>query len=103
MVERNTAFANEMQGARRAEYAASRAAKGITREEVWMQETPAGTVSVVYIEADDLGGAFSGLATSQEPFDVWWRAQILAIHGIDMAQPMPGPMNAQVLAFRAGT
>ena len=31
----------------------ARAALGITRESVWAQETPAGKVAVVYLEAED--------------------------------------------------
>ena len=97
MTERNRAFAAELLGARHAEYAASRARLGVTQERVWVQETPQGSFSVVYLEADDLGRAFGGLATSSDSFDVWWREQILAIHGIDMSRPLPGPMNEQIL------
>ena len=42
----------------------------------------------------------AGLATSEDPFDVWWRGQILEIHGIDLSQPLPGPPNEQVFNFQ---
>jgi hypothetical protein len=42
-------------------------------------------------------GLFGAMASSQEPFDVWWRGRILDIHGVDMSQPLPGPMNEQIL------
>jgi hypothetical protein len=76
----------EVQGDRRAEYDESRKRLGITREAVWHQETPDGTVAVVYIEADDVGAAMQGVATSQEPFDVWFRERLNEIHGFDLAE-----------------
>jgi hypothetical protein len=97
MVERNREFAAELSGPRQAEFRASRERLGMTVERVWMQETPAGTMSVVYLEADDLGHALGMLASWQEPFDVWWRGRILEIHGVDMSQPLPVPMNEQIL------
>jgi hypothetical protein len=76
----------EVQGDRRPEYEASRKRMGITREAVWHQETPDGTVAIVYIEADDVGAAMQGVATSQEPFDVWFRERLNEIHGFDLAE-----------------
>lgn len=102
MVERNRAFAGEMTGARRVEYDASRARLGITHDEVWMQETSASTMLVVHLKAGDLGPAFGGIATWQEPVDVWWRENIQAIPWIAMPQPLPGPMTEPLLGFRAG-
>jgi hypothetical protein len=83
----------EVQGARREEYEASRKRLGITREAVWHQETPNGTVAVVYLEADDVGAAMSGVGTSQEPFDVWFRERLEEIHGIDFSEPAPPPQQ----------
>ena len=102
MTERDREFAAELIGLHKAEFDASRARLGITREQVWLQETPMGTMVVVHLEAEDIERALTGLATSQDPFDQWWRAQIQAIHGIDMSQPLPGPPNEQVLDFRRG-
>lgn len=102
MVERDREFGAEVTGPRRAEYEASRARLGITREQVWQQETPEGTVTIVYLEADDVEQALAGIGSSQEPFDVWWREQIVEIHGIDPAQPVAGPPNLQIIDFIAG-
>jgi hypothetical protein len=99
-VERNRAFAAELNGPRKAEFEASRRALGITSEQVWMQETPMGTMSVVYLEADDIMAALGGLGMSQDPFLVWWRAQILDIHGVDLSKPPSGPPNEQVMNYR---
>jgi hypothetical protein len=86
----------ELQGARRAEYETAWQEIGLRRERVWHQQTPQGTVAVVYLEADDPGQAFTNIATSTNPFVVWWREQMQAIHGLDLTQPMPGPPNEQV-------
>jgi hypothetical protein len=102
MTERDRTFAAELAGPRRAEFEASRARLGITREHVWLQETPQGTMAVVFLEAEDIGGALAGLASSQDPFDQWWHEQIKAIHGIDLTQPLPGPLNEQILDLRRG-
>lgn len=102
MVERNREFAAELAGPRKAEHEASRARLGVTRELVWQQETPDQTLSVVYLEGEDMEQVFMGLATSQDPHDQWWRAQVLEIHGIDLSQPLPVPPNELIFDLRLG-
>lgn len=97
----NRHFAEELMGPRRAEFEASRRRMGIAVERVWQQPTPQGTISVVYLEGDDLGKAFQVLATSQDPFDRWWHEQVIAIHGVDLRQPLPGPPNEQLIDWNA--
>jgi hypothetical protein len=93
------AMASVSSGARSADHAASRARAGIAREAAWLQRTPDGDVVVVLIEAEDIGAAMGALATSQEPFDVWFREHIKDTHGMDMSESFPPP--EQVLDFRA--
>ena len=69
----------------------ARAALGITRESVWAQETPSGKVAIVYLEAEDLSRAFQGMATSNSPFDEWFRTHCLKVHGLDLTQQFPPP------------
>jgi hypothetical protein len=85
-------------GDRRADHEASRKRAGITREAVWIQSTPGGDVAVVLIEAPDIQAAMGALATSDEPFDRWFREHVLEVHGMDMAEESPPP--EQVLDFR---
>jgi hypothetical protein len=92
-------FCEELLGARRDEYEASRRRLGITREGAWHQETPAGTVSVIYLEADDPGAATQGMGTSTDPFDEWFRERVREIHGFDLASPPPP--SEQVLDYTA--
>jgi hypothetical protein len=83
---------------RAAEHAASRRRHGITRESVWIQPTPGNDVAVVLIEACDISRAMLALATSQEPFDSWFRDHLRAVHGLDLADGVAAP--EQVLDFR---
>lgn len=78
-------------GDRKAEHEASRKRFGITRETVWIQSTPNGDLAVVLLEADDLEAALGGLATSEDPFDQWFREHVRDVHGIDLAEGGPSP------------
>jgi hypothetical protein len=78
-------------GDRRAAYADSRRRAGITRESVWHQSTPLGDVAVIVTEADDLDIAFSTLATSDDPFDKWFRDHVRAVHGFSLEDGFPPP------------
>jgi hypothetical protein len=84
-------------GQRRAAHEESRRRLGITREEVWIQSTPAGEVAVVHLEADDLAAALKGMGTSEEPFDRWFREHVRAVHGVALEDGFPPP--EQVLDF----
>ncbi len=81
----------EMRGSRREEYEDARRAAGIKREAVWHQETPQGTLAVVYLEADDFGAAMQAIGTSEAPFDRWFRNTMEQVHGIDLAESAPPP------------
>jgi hypothetical protein len=93
------ALASFGSGDRRADHEASRKRAGITREAVWIQSTPGGDVAVVVIESPDIQAAMGALATSDDPFDVWFREHILEVHGMDLTEESPPP--EQVLDFHA--
>ena len=80
---RDLDFAAE-RGNRRDQHAASRHKAGITAERAWHQETPDGTLAIVYIEAVDMDAAFGHLATSEDPYDVAFRDHVTRIHGIEL-------------------
>ena len=85
-------FIAELRGVRHTEHMASRQRLGVTTERAYLQQTPQGDLAIIYIDAEDLGQVFQGLATSQDPFDVWFREQVLEAHGWDMTGPPPGPL-----------
>jgi hypothetical protein len=78
-------------GERAEDHRASRARHGITREATWIQSTPGGDMSIVLLESDDLAASLYGVATSTDPFVVWFRAHVQKVHGIDLAAGMNLP------------
>lgn len=80
---------DEMLGARRDEYEAALRDAGITRQAIWHQETPAGTVAVVYVEGDDPEAAVAQFGSSDEPLNAWFRDQMKEVHGVDISQGAP--------------
>lgn len=85
------ALASCWDGPRKEAYQDARRRAGIVRESVWIQRAPAGDVAVIYLEADDLGAAFTMLGTSDEPFDRWFRDHVRQVHGISLARAFPDP------------
>ena len=85
-------------GDRRKAYEASRIRLGISREAVFIQSTPGGDIAVVYWEADDVAAALQGMATSDDPFDRWFRDHVRDVHGINVEDGFPPP--EQVMDFR---
>jgi hypothetical protein len=72
-------------GARADDHRRSRMRHNIVREATWIQSTPTGDVALVLLEAGDLAASLYGVATSEDPFDVWFRSHIKTVHGIDLA------------------
>jgi len=85
------AFDATMRGARRAEHEESRRRMGVHREVVSLLSTPQGDVVCLFHEADDIESAFRTLATSTDPYDVWFRERLIELHGLtpDMLQGPP--------------
>ena len=77
---------DEMLDARRDEYEAALRQAGITRQTVWHQETPDGTVAVVYVEGDDPEAGLAQFGSSDEPLNAWFREQMKEVHGVDISQ-----------------
>jgi hypothetical protein len=86
-------------GDRSADHRASRERAGITREAVWIQSTPDGDVAVAVIESPDIETAMGAPATSDDPFDVWFRGHIMDVHGMAITEESAPP--EQVLDYRA--
>ena len=86
----------EMAGPRSAEFAAARCRQGIHRQAVWVEQTPEGPREILLIETADPGHAFADMATSQDPFDVWFRQVLLDTFDLDLTQPS-GPPPEQIL------
>jgi hypothetical protein len=90
-VEALREFVGELLGSRRAEFEASWRAKGIVAERAWLQSAPTGMLVLVSIEAGDLLRAMHAIATSDTPFDRWYRQRVRDIYGVDLADESSRP------------
>jgi len=84
-------FMGHLNGDKKAEFTASRKRLGV-RERTFHQHTPMGDFVIVTLEGDDPAGAFAKFGAGSDPFTTWFRAEVNAIHGVDLAAPPPGPM-----------
>jgi hypothetical protein len=94
------AFAAETSGARRPDFEAHLTRVGITRETWTVQETPMGSLMLVWFDGD-VEKAFADLATNDSEYMTWFRAQVLDVTGVDLATPPDGPPPAVVVEYRA--
>jgi hypothetical protein len=94
-------FAAVLLGPRRAAFERSWREKRITRETAWLQPMGDHSLVLVYLEAEDIARAFQQLATSQTPFDRWYRQQVLEIYGVDLTEAGSGPLSQLVADWAA--
>ena len=94
------AFAAETFGARRPDYEAHLQRVDITRETWALQETPMGSLILVWFEGD-VEKAFTELATDDSEFIKWFRARVLDVTGVDLAAPPEGPPPAVLIDYSA--
>ena len=95
------AFLAELEGARKADYATSEQRLAITKE-VWaIQSTPMGELFVVFFQAPDIPGAVGQFVGSRDPFDLWFKAQVKDVTGIDLNVPPPGALSEVLSVYEA--
>jgi hypothetical protein len=78
-----------MVGSRRDEFEAALREAGLSRQMVWHQQTPDGTVAVVYLEGDDAAAGMQQFSSSDAPFNTWFRDQMKEVHGVDISAGAP--------------
>ena len=85
------AWAHEAFDSRRQELTESRLAWAQTREEVFLNSTPAGDLGVAYLEGHDPVEANRKFAASGEPYDRWFKDRLkeLVPPFVDFDQPVP--------------
>jgi hypothetical protein len=78
---------DELEGARRDEYAAAQKDAGVTRQAIWHQKMPGGgTLAIVYIEATD-PDAPQRFTSSDAEISRWFVQRMQEIYGRDVTQP----------------
>jgi len=100
-VEAWKAWVQECKGPRKEEFEDLNRRMGLTAHRVWLMQSPQGAMAIVVHDGPG-GDAFMGkLATSDHPFDVWFRERVSEFHGLDFSEPLPGPPPESVLDWRA--
>ena len=79
------AWMAEANGARRAEFEASRAEHGI-HERAYLQHTPMGDLAIVTMEGKDPGQAFGQMMNADTDFARWFTGKAKEMHGFDPSE-----------------
>jgi len=95
------AFMRELEGARKAEYAASERRIGIVKEAWFLQAAPAGDLLIGYMESADFARSLKMFAESRDPFDMWFKERMAAATGVDLNNPPPGPLSELLSSYVA--
>jgi hypothetical protein len=96
------ALVAEMKGDRAADHKRSRERMGMTREVASLMQTSQGDFICLYHEAENLEKAFRTLATSDDPFDVWFREHVLELHGLTPEMLQGTPPAQLMFDYKAG-
>jgi hypothetical protein len=91
-------FLRQLDGARRAEFDASERRIGITRELWYLATLPSGDHLIGYMESMNFGNALQGFVSSRDPFDLWFKAQMQAVTGVDLNNPPANLAPAELLS-----
>src|ERR1700682_3137297 len=97
------AFLKQLDGARRAEFDASERRIGITKELWYLAKLPSGDHLIGYMEAADFTRALQSFVGSRDPFDLWFKAQMLAATGVDLNNPPPNMTPPELLSHYEAT
>ena len=68
----------------------------ILHESWFLQTTALGDIVIVYMVTTDPYEVFVDLAISQEPFQVWFRANVLELTGMNLAMVPPFSMPQNI-------
>lgn len=79
-------WVQELQSSRHAEYVAALRRWGICAARFWISDAGSSEVVISYFETQDGDTLTEALATSQHPFDVWYRQKLREFHGLDAVQ-----------------
>ena len=93
-------FGKELGGARLDQFKAQQGRAAVTRETWSLQQAPMSSVMLVWFDGD-IDKAFTNLATDDDEFVTWFRAQVLEISGFDLAAPDDSPVPEVVLDWTA--
>lgn len=87
-IEDAKTFLRALDNERRPEYARSQARIGIVRE-TWFCVETGNPMLIATIEAPDFGAAIAAFSASNDPFDMWFKAELANCTGFDLNAPPP--------------
>jgi hypothetical protein len=85
-------FMQQLDGPRKADYDRSERRIGITKEMWYLAKLPSGDHLIGYMESADFNRALQLFVGSRDEFDMWFKAEMLAVTGFDLNNP---PANFQ--------
>ena len=91
-------FLHQLDGSRRDEFDSSERRIGITKELWYLASLPAGDHLIGYCESADFGRALPMFVASRDPFDVWFKEQMMAVTGVDLNNPPADMKPAELLS-----
>ena len=92
------AFVQQLDSSRRSEFDASERRIGITKELWYLAKLASGDHLIGYMESIDFGAALQGFVGSRDPFDLWFKAQMQAVTGVDLNNPPADLAPAELLS-----
>jgi len=96
-------FQRELEGPRKAAYAASEQRIGIVKEHWFLQQGPQGDLFLTFMESPDFARALEQFAQSQDEFDQWFKQRLAAVTDVDLNNPPPGPLSELLSSYEAGS
>lgn len=93
-------FVQEISTGRGDAYAVSRSQMGIDEERIWIHETVTAATVIILMETASPDHVLHALATSQRPFDCWFRQELLTVSGLDLAEASYKLMPELVSSWR---
>ncbi len=73
---------------------------GVSDERIWIHETVTVATVIIVMETSSPDDTLQALATSQRPFDRWFRQEMLAVSGLDLAEASHKLMPELVSSWR---
>lgn len=92
-------FATQLKGQRATDAARFFGHYGVTSESWHLQDTPSGPWIIAVTELDNPAEAAPRFAEAIAEFDVWFKAQVLAVTGIDLNTTPLGPPTTEVFGW----
>jgi len=92
------AFVRSLDGARRPEFDASERRIGVSKELWFLASLPSGEQLIVYMESANFGAAMQAFVGSRDGFDMWFKAELAGVTGVDLNNPPVNLAPAELLS-----